>query len=395
MAGILSGLGKGIIGAGAAIGQGIAGLKTPAEKEAERLKNEALSISGELGKLNLSGVKAKRARDAQLATQTAQTAGQARDFISGFQNKLADAREGEGFEAFNDEEEIKRLALKDRLGSGGLVSQIFKENLTQLPSGIAQNKQVQDFQTTLTNAEAPIISEAEKLKNKQFELSKGIQNTETALKEKKFDLELQKFNQNKVNTDLDRKKAVENNFITEDNREIYKTLDTKYTKATAEHAQALDNLSRLEALLKGDNISGTDQIAAIFTFMKGLDPRSVVRESEFRLPESASGVWDRGMNLFNKYKEGEFLPPEVIEQMKETARKLKGYYGEAMGKANERYTFLANEAQLKPAWIIGRNNDGSFVINNVQVQSFDTVEDAEASGVKGEVLIGGRKAFID
>ena len=204
MAGILSGLGKGIIGAGAAIGQGIAGLKTPAEKEAERLKNEALSISGELGKLNLSGIKAKQPRDAQLATQTAQTAGQARDFISGFQNKLADAREGEGFEAFNDEEEIKRLALKDRLGSGVLGSQIFKENLTQLPSGIAQNKQVQDFQTTLTNAEAPIISEADKLKREIFEGGE---------EKRQADLNKVKFETKKIGADIKKaQEAVKDNF---------------------------------------------------------------------------------------------------------------------------------------------------------------------------------------
>lgn len=63
-------------------------------------------------------------------------------------------------------------------------------------------------------------------------------------------------------------------------------------------------------------------IAAVFTFMKALDPTSVVRESEFAVVAGAGGIMDKIKQIEAKYKTGDFLPPEVKASLREYADQL-------------------------------------------------------------------------
>ena len=63
-------------------------------------------------------------------------------------------------------------------------------------------------------------------------------------------------------------------------------------------------------------------IAAVFTFMKALDPTSVVRESEFAVVAGAGGIVDKIKQIEAKYKTGDFLPPEVKASLREYADQL-------------------------------------------------------------------------
>lgn len=71
----------------------------------------------------------------------------------------------------------------------------------------------------------------------------------------------------------------------------------------------------------GDS-TGAGDIAVVFSYMKVLDPTSVVREGEFATAESASGVPEQVRNLYNKVIKGERLPEVQRVQFVNMAKKL-------------------------------------------------------------------------
>ena len=78
--------------------------------------------------------------------------------------------------------------------------------------------------------------------------------------------------------------------------------------------KATTQVKKLLVSLETD--SGPGDIAAIFAFMKTLDPESVVRESEFATAANSSGAFRKLWNLWNKMQTGEALPEEVRKEFK-------------------------------------------------------------------------------
>ena len=94
------------------------------------------------------------------------------------------------------------------------------------------------------------------------------------------------------------------------------------------YGQALEGYDRLIASLNSPG--GLGDVAAIFGFMKMLDPNSVVRESEYATAANAGGIYNRMMNLLEE-AEGNVLPDNVRAQMRELATDLIEVYGKAYG----------------------------------------------------------------
>lgn len=63
-------------------------------------------------------------------------------------------------------------------------------------------------------------------------------------------------------------------------------------------------------------------LALIFSYMKMLDPGSVVREGEFATAEQAAGVPDRIINIYNKLLTGERLNPDQRKMFSSQAKSL-------------------------------------------------------------------------
>lgn len=79
-------------------------------------------------------------------------------------------------------------------------------------------------------------------------------------------------------------------------------------------------LQQIEQIAKNPNAQ--NDIAMIFSYMKMLDPTSVVREGEFATAQNAAGVPDRVRNWYNKAIDGERLNPEQRQSMLNSARSL-------------------------------------------------------------------------
>lgn len=71
---------------------------------------------------------------------------------------------------------------------------------------------------------------------------------------------------------------------------------------------------------------GAADLALITSFMKMLDPGSVVRETEFAAARDTAGLYDSFKNMVSKWKKGDFLQPEQKQKFVALA---KDYYNAA------------------------------------------------------------------
>lgn len=92
---------------------------------------------------------------------------------------------------------------------------------------------------------------------------------------------------------------------------------TDLTKDVRGIKNAADDLAALKA-----SSSPSSQLAAIFKFMKSLDPTSVVREGEQQMARRTGGPADYLVGLVNQIEGEGSLPPRVFSDMVDTAKRL-------------------------------------------------------------------------
>jgi len=120
--------------------------------------------------------------------------------------------------------------------------------------------------------------------------------------------------------------------------QIKRTTDFRkqYTsdKTTVNTQLAKDTWMRAKTVLDSDSPAG--QIAAVYSFMKSLDPTSTVRESEYATAESARAAIDSATNYANKITEGKRLTSGQIKDFRSIMEKLyKRQMLEQKAKNNE------------------------------------------------------------
>lgn len=94
--------------------------------------------------------------------------------------------------------------------------------------------------------------------------------------------------------------------------------------------------------------SAAGDLALIFSYMKILDPGSVVRETEFANAENAAGIPERVRALFNKARTGEKLAPEQRDDFVDRARTLYKRALESHGGNKKVYRDLAKRYNFDP-----------------------------------------------
>jgi hypothetical protein len=102
----------------------------------------------------------------------------------------------------------------------------------------------------------------------------------------------------------------------------------------------------------GQQPSAASDLALIFSFMKVLDPESVVRESEFANAQNAAGVPDQVRNLWNRALSGERLNDaqraDFMKQAQTLALAQRGQYERSL----RQYEGLAKRLQLDPENVV-------------------------------------------
>lgn len=129
-------------------------------------------------------------------------------------------------------------------------------------------------------------------------------------------------------------------------------LRSEYNKnpVTLETIKRQSSLNNLEAAKEMDSAGG--DLAFIFSYMKMLDPGSVVREGEFANAQNAAGVPDRIRNLYNKAIDGKRLNPEQRDDFFNTAKAIYQKQMAEQRKVDKRYEGLSKRAGIDPIDVI-------------------------------------------
>ncbi len=93
----------------------------------------------------------------------------------------------------------------------------------------------------------------------------------------------------------------------------------------------------------GNEMTPASSLSMIFSYMKILDPGSVVRESEYRTAQGAAAVPDQLLNFYEKVMAGTPLTPEQWEDFKTQAEKV--YEGQ-MKASDESLGFILEQADM-------------------------------------------------
>lgn len=124
-------------------------------------------------------------------------------------------------------------------------------------------------------------------------------------------------------------------------------------KITTAMQDVRDNAIQLREALSQENTSG--DIAALFGFMKSLDPKSVVREGEFSTAQNIGGKFENLMAQWAKFSGNGYLTPVQRIELKKTTNALMRAYDEGYHKTIDLY------AKRAPAYV-GKAGDGAGIV---------------------------------
>lgn len=106
---------------------------------------------------------------------------------------------------------------------------------------------------------------------------------------------------------------------------------------------AVANIENLAA-----NPSAATDIGTVFSFMKILDPGSVVRETEYAIAAKAAGVPERIVGIITKVQNGEFLTPAQRQDFIATARTLAAGQRRFYESKISQYRDVAERSRVEP-----------------------------------------------
>lgn len=122
------------------------------------------------------------------------------------------------------------------------------------------------------------------------------------------------------------------------------TLRDEHTKQSGTFVKIRDAYSKVNEAAKNPNAAS--DIALIFSYMRILDPESVVREGEFATAEKARGVPDTVINLYNRVLKGERLNNEQRSKFVGEARKVYDSQRKSQDKLDKTYREMAKRYDL-------------------------------------------------
>lgn len=105
---------------------------------------------------------------------------------------------------------------------------------------------------------------------------------------------------------------------------------------------------QIRSLVNAPNTTAQDDIAMIFSFMRALDPNSVVREGEFATAQNSAGVPEQVRNYFNRALNGERLSPEQRRSFGQTVDTLYQQERDLYNQKAIQYRDLATRQGIDP-----------------------------------------------
>lgn len=123
-----------------------------------------------------------------------------------------------------------------------------------------------------------------------------------------------------------------------------KTIRGEYRGRVKSYDDARDAYSTIQA--SASDSTGASDIALVTSFMKMLDPGSVVRETEFATASNASGLLTQLSNLAEKAKKGTFLDPKQRQDFLNLAKKYLDAADSNEAKVRRQYENIVDQYKL-------------------------------------------------
>lgn len=128
--------------------------------------------------------------------------------------------------------------------------------------------------------------------------------------------------------------------------------------ARPEVKKAIDSAAQydqLEALVEQNPSAGAD-MAIIYSFMKTMDPGSVVKESEFASAARAGGVPERVINTITRAMTGEIITPDQRRDFLKQGRVMRDKNRAVADSVRKQYRGLAERSGLNPIDVVGEDD---------------------------------------
>lgn len=201
---------------------------------------------------------------------------------------------------------------KGAAGYAGLVlsSVMGSEDFTKTFEGLGKEKRAAQLQPgELKKQEAELVKSATSEGLTKAQTKKALADVDkTNIETKKIVLELEKLKNQDTGVVTDPEK------IFKFERDLRKELSSE----TADFTASQDAFRKIDA---AEN-NAVGDLSLIFSFMKMLDPGSVVREGEFATAQNATGVSEKVQNIYNNILKGERLSPGQRKAFKGQAKGL-------------------------------------------------------------------------
>ncbi len=136
----------------------------------------------------------------------------------------------------------------------------------------------------------------------------------------------------------------------ESDPEFEQKLRKEYSALSSDLRTVNDSLGRMRTSVKLN--SGAGDIAVVYSYMKMLDPTSVVREGEYATAENTGGIPERISNVYNKILSGQRLTPEQRRQFLESGEGLAKDKGERFAKTRTQFEEIARKSGADPSRIM-------------------------------------------
>lgn len=125
----------------------------------------------------------------------------------------------------------------------------------------------------------------------------------------------------------------------------------EYTKRTEDLSSAERNFSIIET--SANDQSGAGDIALVTSFMKMLDPGSVVRETEFATAANAGGTLSQLKSTLTKVKNGQFLTPQQRADFKRLSEQYLNAAKQQEARVQSSYRLIVDNYGLNPVNVFG------------------------------------------
>lgn len=126
-------------------------------------------------------------------------------------------------------------------------------------------------------------------------------------------------------------------------------LRKEYMDETKPFTDLRTNYQKITA--SSQDTTGASDIALVYSFMKMLDPTSVVREGEFATAANAGGVDARVMSLYNSALNGQKLSPQIRQEFVQQAGRQFEAQAQTYQQIKKKYEGMAQEYGLDPALV--------------------------------------------